>query len=53
VKITWETFFKKFEDRQLAFLYQEKTSDGKDSRFWKLVRRLAPGETPAATKSVD
>ena len=38
-KISWEAFFHKFEDRQLAFLYQEKTAAGPPSRFWKLVER--------------
>jgi hypothetical protein len=37
--ITWEEFFKTFEDRSLAFLYQDKTSDGKQSRFFKFVHR--------------
>ncbi len=37
--ISWEVFFKKFEERGLAFLYQEKTSAGDLSRFWKLVKR--------------
>ena len=39
VKIAWEDFFNKFEERRLAFLYQEKTAAGPLSRFWKLVRR--------------
>ncbi|KAA3439859.1 hypothetical protein [Rufibacter hautae] len=33
--ITWEEFFEKFEEKKLAFLYQ----DEKDSRFSKLVSR--------------
>jgi hypothetical protein len=37
--ISWETFFKTFEDRNLAFLYQEKTSNNSESRFFKFVRR--------------
>lgn len=37
--IAWEEFFKTFEDRRLAFLYQDRTSDGKQSRFFKFVRR--------------
>lgn len=37
--IDWEEFFEKFEDEGLAFLYQEKTKDGKISRFFKLVER--------------
>ena len=37
--IDWDEFFQTFEDRNLAFLYQDKTSDGKESRFFKFVRR--------------
>ncbi len=37
--ITWDEFFEKFEENRLAFLYQEKTSDGERSSFNKLVRR--------------
>lgn len=37
--IEWEEFFEKFEEEGLAFLYQEKTSDGSQSRFFKLVQR--------------
>ena len=38
-KISWEAFFDKFEESNLAFLYQEKTSNGEKSRFCKLVNR--------------
>lgn len=37
--VEWEPFFTTFEDRGLAFVYQEKTSDGEQSRFNKFVRR--------------
>jgi hypothetical protein len=37
--IGWETFFEKFEQQKLAFLYQEQTQKGEVSRFFKLVRR--------------
>ena len=37
--IDWDTFFETFEDRKLAFLHQDKTADGKESRFFKFVRR--------------
>ncbi len=36
--ITWEEFFEKFEQSNLAFLYQEDVH-GKTSRFNKLVSR--------------
>src|SRR5689334_10738859 len=38
-KIGWDDFFEKFEDADLAFLYQEKTEGGKTSRFHKFVSR--------------
>ena len=38
-KIDWDTFFNTFEDRKLAFLHQDRTADGKMSRFFKFVRR--------------
>jgi hypothetical protein len=38
-KITWDEFFKKFDESNLAFLYQENLKDGKESRFFKFVDR--------------
>ena len=43
-EISWEEFFEGFEENKLAFLYQEKTSDGELSRFSKLVDRNAAKE---------
>lgn len=37
-EIGWDEFFRIFEDRRLAFLYQEET-DGRISRFNKFVDR--------------
>lgn len=37
--IEWEEFFDIFEDRKLAFLHQDRTEDGKISRFNKFVER--------------
>lgn len=37
--ISWDEFFAKFEESQLALVCQEKTSDGQLSRFNKIVRR--------------
>lgn len=39
--IGWEGCFDKFEDEELAFLYQERTRDGARSRFFKFVDRHA------------
>lgn len=37
--ISWDEFFKKFDEEGLAMLYQDKTADGKVSRFYKFVSR--------------
>lgn len=38
-EIPWDEFFRTFEDRRLALLYQDRTEDGRISRFFKFVRR--------------
>ena len=38
-QITWDEFFEKFDESNLALVYQEKTSDGQRSNFNKLVSR--------------
>ncbi len=40
-KISWEEFFETFEEANLAFLYQDETKDGAESRFSKLIDRDA------------
>lgn len=37
--ISWDEFFAAFEEARLAFLYQDRTPDGAQSRFFKLVHR--------------
>ena len=37
--ISWEDFFEKFEEKKLAFLYQEQTKEGQQSRFCKFISR--------------
>ncbi len=37
--ISWEEFFQKFDSKNLAFLYQETTKSGQESRFFKFVNR--------------
>jgi len=51
-EISWEEFFKKFDEKNLAFLYQEHTSGGEESRFFKLVSREAP-HTPKTEHKSD
>jgi hypothetical protein len=36
--ISWDDFFDKFDDQNLVFLYQDRTSRGQKSNFNKLVR---------------
>lgn len=36
-QVSWDEFFRVFDDRGLDFLYQDKTDDGKQSRFFKFV----------------
>ena len=38
-EISWDDWFEKFDDSKLALVYQEKTADGKESSFNKLVSR--------------
>lgn len=38
-EISWEDFFKTFDERGLAFLYQDKLKDGSESRFFKFIKR--------------
>ncbi|CAN7768338.1 MULTISPECIES: hypothetical protein [Ensifer] len=38
-EVEWEEFFRIFDEAKLAFLYQDKTSDGNLSRFNKFVER--------------
>jgi len=37
--ISWDDWFAKFEENDLAFLYQEQKASGEDSTFFKLVSR--------------
>jgi hypothetical protein len=38
-EISWDEFFQIFDENKLAFLYQDKTADGGNSRFNKFVNR--------------
>ncbi|HEX6518138.1 MAG TPA: hypothetical protein VF049_21445 [Nocardioidaceae bacterium] len=37
--VSWDAWFEKFEENNLAFLYQAQKSSGEDSTFFKLVSR--------------
>jgi hypothetical protein len=38
-EISWDDWFAKFEEENLAFLYQDEKKDGETSTFFKLVKR--------------
>jgi hypothetical protein len=38
-EISWDEFFDKFDEKNLEFLYQERTENGEISRFNKFVNR--------------
>ena len=35
--VTWDEWFRTFKDRDLEFVYQETTADGKQSNFFRLT----------------
>ena len=37
--ISWDEWFSKFDESELAFLYQQEKASGEDSTFFKLVSR--------------
>jgi len=37
--VEWDEFFRVFDESDVAFLYQDKTADGKPSRFNRFVSR--------------
>ena len=44
---SWDEFFEVFDQSGLAFLYQDRTKDGSESRFNKFVRRSGESQAPA------
>jgi ferritin-like metal-binding protein YciE len=36
-EISWDEWYEKFQENNLTFLYQDRTKDGQQSRFFKLV----------------
>ncbi len=38
-EITWDEFFRKFDENELAFIYQDKTSQGDRSNFNKFIKK--------------
>lgn len=42
--VTWDEFFDKFDNEDLAMLYQDQTKDGGISRFFKFVSKKTAQE---------
>lgn len=38
-EVSWDDFFNTFEENNLAFLYQDETAEGEQSRFFKFIER--------------
>lgn len=51
-KISWDEFFRIFEDNNLTFLYEEE-ADGEESRFCKFVERTEEDELDEDMDPVD
>lgn len=51
-EISWEDFFRKFDENQLALVYQEQTADGEKSNFNKLVK-AENAKSSSASKSTS
>jgi hypothetical protein len=49
--IAWDEWFKAFDDNKLAFLYQETTKGGEESRFNKLVNRSTASRASGSRSS--
>lgn len=52
--ISWEDFFEKFDEKKLAFIYQDELASGEESRFFKFVNRdhvdVKPGKSGKRTR---
>lgn len=46
--LSWDDWFAKFEENDLALLYQDHKADGSESTFFKLVKR--EGDTKPKSK---
>jgi hypothetical protein len=51
-QISWDEFFKKFNENNLELVYQEKTAEGKASNFNKLVHPEEEEHSTRKGKSV-
>lgn len=46
--VSWDDFFAKFDEKKLAFMYQDQMKSGKESRFFKFVSRETAKEVEEA-----
>lgn len=44
-EISWDEWFEKFDENDLALLYQDHKSSGEESTFFKLVKRTSQSST--------
>ncbi len=47
--ISWDEWFEKFDERELALLYQEETAAGEESNFNKIISRETAAENEEKT----
>ncbi len=38
-EVSWDEFFRTFDEKHLSFLYQDEAAQGKERRFFKFVNR--------------
>jgi hypothetical protein len=50
-EISWEEFFEKFDENDLELVFQEKTADGQQSNFNKLVHPSDEEHSTRASKT--
>lgn len=48
--VSWDQWFELFDENNLVFLYQDRTKDGRTSRFFKLVCEPAPRRSSGGGK---
>jgi hypothetical protein len=41
--ISWDDWFRTFDERELEFLYQDRRKDGRQSNFFRLLRPQGDG----------
>jgi hypothetical protein len=43
-RVSWSDFFRTFDQKNLVFLYQDKTASGRQSRFHKFIDKESAGK---------